>query len=403
MYSTQNFDVIIVGCGPAGSSVALEAAKCGVKVAVIEKESTVAQTVRTSGVTWMQDINEFKIPKDCYNPIRNYSFCSPNNTVTIRGTSPDAAVLDVRKTYRWLARQAEKYGAEIFTGTTVTGVIKDRHGNIAGVKCSSHNEIMTFNSKVVIDASGFSSTVCRAMNLVKRWKKFGAGAEVEAKAENVNVDTWWLMVGQRYSPAGYAWIFPTGKDTVRIGVGVGRPESSVDPAKILQKLINAGEGPIGNLVNITPLEYHYGLIPNDGPTRETVHNNLILVGDAAGHANPLVLEGIRYAIRFGRVAGKVAADAVKKGTTNRNALYPYEERWKKEIQSKIKSAGKVQERWIGLTDEQWDAELDAIKELNSRELLDFIRADFGATRMAKLAVNHPKLAVRQLFSMIKYR
>ena len=62
---------------------------------------------------------------------------------------------------------------------------------------------------------------------------------------------------------------------------------------------------------ITPIEFHYGLIPNDGLSRKTVFNNLILVGDTAGQANPLVLEGIRYAIKFGRVAGEVASNAIK--------------------------------------------------------------------------------------------
>ncbi len=38
----------------------------------------------------------------------------------------------------------------------------------------------------------------------------------------------------------------------------------------------------------------------------------------------------------------------------------------KRIESKINLAGKVQDRWISLSDEEWDKELDIIKELNSR-------------------------------------
>ena len=101
-----NYDLVIVGGGPAGSSVAYEAAKKGIKVALLEKEESIAQSVRTSGVTWIQSIKEFGIPDDCYNRIKNYSFCSSNNEVTISDTVPHAAVLDVRKTYRWLAEKA---------------------------------------------------------------------------------------------------------------------------------------------------------------------------------------------------------------------------------------------------------------------------------------------------------
>ena len=161
------------------------------------------------------------------------------------------------------------------------------------------------------------------------------------------------------------------------------------------------EGPIKDLGEITKIEFHYGLIPNDGLSRKTVYDNLILVGDSAGQANPLVLEGIRYAIRFGRVAGKVASDAVKNNDTSENALRPYETDWKKAIESKINSASKVQNRWIGLSDEQWDKELDVISELSANEFLDFIRADFGISKIVRLATHHPKLAVRQLFSIVK--
>ena len=403
MSEELHYDVVVVGAGPAGSSAALMAAKNGVKVALIEKENSIAQTVRTSGVTWIKNIKEFGIPDDCFNSIKNFSFCSPNNEVTISDSVSRAAVLDVRKTYRWLAQQAKNAGADIFIKTNINDVIKNSNGDIIGVKGIKDNDKIIFHSKVIIDASGFSSIICKTMGFVTQWKRFGAGAEYEVKAENVDAQTWWLMVGQKYSPAGYAWIFPLGNNIVRIGVGIGKPESDVDPTQRLKEIMDAKLGPIKKLGKITPIEFHYGLIPNDGLSRKTVFNNLILVGDSAGQANPLVLEGIRYAIKFGRVAGQVSANAIKTGNTSENALYPYEKNWRKEIESKINSASKIQDRWINLSDEEWDKELDIIKELKSEEFLDFIKADFGLSNIVKLAANHPKLAVRQLFNLVKKR
>jgi digeranylgeranylglycerophospholipid reductase len=355
-----NFDLVIVGAGPAGSSAAFAASKEGISVALLEKEKEVAETVRTSGVTWIADANEFGIPETCYNPI-----------------------------------------TELFVNTNVTEIITDKSNKPIGVIAKVAESQIKFNAKMIIDCSGFQSVVGKSLGLIEQWKRFGAGAEYEVKAENVQSDTWWLMVGQEYSPAGYAWIFPVSKDTVRIGVGVGKPESDVDPTERLDKLIEEKKGPIKDLGNITKIEFHYGLIPNDGLSRKTVYDNLILVGDSAGQANPLVLEGIRYAIRFGRVAGKIAANGIKSGDTSEKSLEPYEKNWKKAIESKINSASKIQNRWIGLSDAEWEKELEIISELSADEFLDFIRADFGISNIIRLATHHPKLAVRQLFNIVK--
>ena len=75
--------------------------------------------------------------------------------------------------------------------------------------------------------------------------------------------------------------------------------------------------------------------------------------------------------------------------------------WKKEIDAKINSAHKVQKRWLNLTDDDWDKEITIISELTSDEFLDFIRADFSISKIIKLATHHPKLAVRQLFNIVR--
>lgn len=397
----ENYDVVVVGGGPAGSSVAYAAASKGVSVLVIEKESKIAETVRTSGVTWIQEIKKFGIPHECYNAISNFSFQSPNNTVTITGTTPTAAVLDVRKTYRWLALQAERAGAEIMVGTNITGVTKDSGGRITGVTgTSTENHCgVEFRAKMIVDATGFPSVVCKAMGLTVPWRRFGVGAEYEAEAEFVDPDTWWLLVGQRFSPAGYAWIFPVSRRVVRIGVGVGKPESGADPTHILKRIMADREGPIARLGRIKPIEFHYGLIPNEGLSRKTVFDNMIAVGDSAGQANPLVLEGIRYAIQFGRMAGDMAADAARTGQTTRRDLYPYEQQWRKMIESKIKTAQKIQNRWIHLSDEEWDKELDIIRGMTVQELVGFVKAEFGVLDMAKMMVRRPGVAARQLFRL----
>jgi digeranylgeranylglycerophospholipid reductase len=255
------------------------------------------------------------------------------------------------------------------------------------------------NTRLVIDASGFSSFVGRKLGFVSSWKKYGIGAEYECYCDNVDRETWYLMVGKQYSDAGYAWVFPISKNRVRIGVGVGRPESHFDPIQKLNEILEKKLRPLDRLKNIQPLEFHFGFIPNEGSRKTTIADRLILVGDSAGQSNPLVLEGIRYAIEFGRLAGKVGARSLSRGSV-KSSLGEYERTWKNKVQSKINSAMKIQSRWMKLSDEDWDQEIEMLRHMSVDEYLDFIRAEFTVTRMLRLALDHPEFAARQLFKSV---
>ncbi|MDE1862651.1 MAG: NAD(P)/FAD-dependent oxidoreductase [Thaumarchaeota archaeon] len=400
MGKSYDYDIVVVGGGPAGLSAAWSAAKKGARVAVLEREDAIGQSVRTSGVTWIREARSFGIPEECYNKVGRYAFYSPNNMIVKSSDQPEVAVLDVRRTYQHLAYEAAAAGAEIRLRTSVTGVVTEG-ARVAGVKATSLGGEAEFRSRLVIDASGFHSVVGRAAGIAPQWRRFGAGAEYEAYVENIDPMTWHLMVGQEYSPAGYAWVFPLGGNRARIGVGVGKPESQADATQRLIELLERRPRPLGEMGRIVPVEFHYGLIPNEGLRQAATADGLILVGDSAGQANPLVLEGIRYAIEFGRRAGEVGADAARSGDASRGALRGYEDSMRKAVGSKIASAIKVQYRWLGLTDEEWDREIGIIGDLSAEEFLDFVKAEFGLANMVKLATSHPKLAIRQLFGLIR--
>ena len=391
------YDIAVVGGGPAGLSAAYAAAKAGGKVILLEKDESIAHSVRTSGVTWIDEIEKLGIGSEYYNPIKNYSFISSSNEVTIRGITPKACVLNVRSTYQHLAMLAAEAGAEIMVRSRVTNVVttpEDRR--ICGLKAKTPKGETVIDCKVVIDASGFSSSIARCLGIVKEWRRYGIGAEYECYCENLDYETWVLMVGTKYSEAGYAWIFPVSKNKARIGVGVGRPESYSDPLQKLNDIMDKKLRPLDGMGKIQPIELHYGFIPNEGPRTPIVYDRLILVGDSAGQSNPLVLEGIRYAIEYGRLAGNIAM----RQNCSKEGLAQYEKIWKDKNQAMITSALRVQKRWIGLSDEEWNREIDILGEMSVDEFIDFIKAEFTIGKLLKFALNHPKLATRQLLGLV---
>ncbi len=384
-------DVLIVGGGPAGLAAAEAAAKQGARTLVLERQNEIGYPVHTSGGSWVSDMKALAIPEHLYHPINKVYFVSPHREVPLYYNPAVACVLDVRGLYQHLASRAITAGARILMRHTVEQTIVE-NGRVCGVTVKNHvGERLTLRAAVTIDASGVSRHVGVRAEMGKAFHRYGYGAEYDLYAPNYPQDELYLVMGSKFAPRGYAWAFPRGNGRVRLGVGVLHPDCDDDARAYLDSIIHDLPQLTAKFKDASPIEYHTGLFPSEGPLERFSRDGLLLAGDAGGHGSTLVGEGIRFAIYSGQMAGTVAAEAVKAGDTSAAFLGRFDKQWRARFGRDMDISYMINKRIANYSDEQWDGALDLMKRLTPAQMAQALRGDFSAGLVMGILARNPGL------------
>jgi digeranylgeranylglycerophospholipid reductase len=396
-------DIIIAGGGPAGLAAAEVAARRGSAVVVLEQNHEIGSPIRTSGGSFIDELEALGIPERLYHPISRLRFCTPNNAATYHYAAPRLCVIDVRGVFQFLAGRAIAAGAQIRLATrAVAPLIKD--GIVLGVTTSEglttsegvrasgggKTAADQWESKVVIDATGYRSTLLKQAGLDPGTRRFGVGAEYDLYAPHCDEGEALLIAGSDFAPSGYAWVFPWGRHRVRVGVGIIHPDSRETPGAYLDRLLSNLDRFGVNLKGAQPVEHHAGLIPSECFAGKFAGDGILGVGDAAGQASSLVGEGIRWAIHAGKMAGEVAADAIEKGDVSREALSVFERRWIKRYGKNLRLAHKLNERLAGWDDRKWDERLEVLKLLTPEQFIEALKTNLTGGWLLKFIASNPR-------------
>jgi len=239
----------------------------------------------------------------------------------------------------------------------------------------------------------------KSLGVVGDFNRLGVGVEYEFKNWG-DKKTAQLFVGNDFAPSEYGWIFPTNKETVRVGVGIIRPDTEAAPKQLLEEFLKSDMPKRLNLKIGDLQERHFGVIPSDGPSAVFVHGKCIAVGDAVGQALPLVGEGIRFCIDSGRHAGEAIAHALKDSRNEDAYLQVYVDWWNKKHRRSFTVAQKTNFRVSAYDDAKWDEKVGMLTLFNGDLMAAFLRGEFSYKSIFILLSRNPMLATYHLFKRV---
>lgn len=305
-------DVAVVGAGPSGCSVAKFAAEKGLRVVVLERKREVGFPSPCAGYVSKLVSRYFHVDERCrQQEIEKMLTFFPNGKSQI--ASMKGWIVERKLFDKFLAIQAARAGAKFLLNSKVVGLIK-KNGAVEGVVYKKGGETVKIKAGVVVGADGVLSRVATLAGLPHN-KDIAICPQYEmvgVKLEDPTIAETYFDVN--YAPGGYVWLYPTGKDSAKVGLGVKKSLARRKPIDYLNKFISEHPRAGKKLLNATPISTIVGLLPISGLLEKISNGNVLLVGDAAGMADPISGAGISTGI----LAGKIAAEEIYKGIEDSN-------------------------------------------------------------------------------------
>ncbi len=288
----MRYDVVVVGAGPAGSTCAYELSKKGLKVLLVEKKP-LPRFKLCAGC--LSRRTEYLLPfgweKLILNTIYSGVLRYKDKSFSLESEEPIAYIIDRGTFDQFLAHKAQEQGAHIIFGEFS---YFEREGSQYKVFIGNR----TFTCDFIIGADGFHSKVAKLLGYRK--EKFYRSVEFFSKMAWNSKE---VEINIGLVKRGYLWRFPKG-DSVSIGVATTYKEDMLDLIKRYGSVDSKIYG------------WHIPFAEKEGDLH-LGKERVLLVGDAGNFVDPLLGEGIHYAI----LSAKRASESIAKNPSNPQVLY----------------------------------------------------------------------------------
>jgi digeranylgeranylglycerophospholipid reductase len=371
-------DILVIGAGPSGSTASKHAALNGAKVLMIEKKSEIGAPKRCAEGVSKDELINLGIEPSCRwvtSEIEGVRLVSPGgidvwltkDTVQL----PEMGYVVERKVFdKYLAMDAARAGADIMIKTLATS-LQRKDGHVL-VNAENMGNKIQIKAKIVIGADGPESRVGRwgGLKTATKPKNMESGVQFEmvgVEMENPNALEFYFG---SVAPGGYAWVFPKGKDIANVGLAIISTLTEKSAYEHLLEFVKT----CPTTKNAKAVELNIGGDPVGGIIKKISTDNLMVVGDAAGMVNPLTGGGIISGMQGGRIAGQIAAAAIKDDNFSAKRLSEYDKRCQEEIGDSFKKYMKARDYLDSLSDEELDSIANAFNEteferISTKELL----------------------------------
>jgi digeranylgeranylglycerophospholipid reductase len=293
----------------------------------------------------------------------------------------DGYILDKPAFLTALAARAGTAGAEVAYGSRVDKVSRE-NGSVI-VEGSRNSRPFSLKTKAVLGCDGTGSILARQFFPRRNYSVIAAFQYDMVDCHLEDEATLEIFIGHKKAPAGYLWIFPKGKGTANVGIGL----KGSGAKSLLDKFIQEHPSVFGN----AKIERSQAApVPVGGEVENYVTDNMMLCGDAAGQVIPLTGAGIHTSVVAGKIAGEVAGKAAIDGDVGSARLSAYREKFEKAWGEKISTSLRALESFERFSDD----ELNIITDfLDGQDLVDMAHG-FSPSKAVGLMLRHPILAMK---------
>lgn len=350
-----NYDVIIVGAGPIGSTLAYKLAlNNNIKICLIDRKEKIGIPLQCAGILSDEILKLNDLPNEVIlNEVKGAYLHSPNQTIKVNKKQTTAYIIDRVKYDQYLFKKAKNTNITIKTKETVIKV-----DNKEGIVYTDKQEL---KAKIIIASDGANSILAKKLNPNQKYY-CAAQFLIKNTILEENTDYVDVFTKEEYFP-GFIWKIPLKNQEYRLGIFTKKP--FYKEKNILNSFINE------ELENSKIIDEHYAKIPIYNKNNKLVENRLLLIGDAAGQIKPTTGGGLILGFKAITIAEEIIKKALKED--NYEILNEYEKSFKKQYNKELNTQLKVQKTLNLLSDEDLDYFFIKIREKNLEQVI----SDYG--------------------------